>query len=86
MVIKQLKEAQTRGFEELIKKLNELVGIEKINKNNSSSNFEFNFEKIHKLSDAGQIHFEEIFLYNKENPNNKTKLDFEYKMWNLKKE
>lgn len=85
-VIKQLKEAQTKGFEELIKKLNELVGIEKINKNNSSSNFEFNFEKIHKLSDAGQIHFEEIFLYNKENPNNKTKLDFEYKMWNLKKE
>ena len=85
-VIKQLEEAQTRGFEELIKKLNELVGIEKINKNNSSSNFEFNFEKIHKLSDAGQIHFEEIFLYNKENPENKTKLGFEYKMWNLKKE
>jgi len=82
IVDKILKEVKSKNNykNQGIKKLNELVGIEKINKNNSSSNFEFNFEKIHKLSDAGQIHFEEIFLYNKENPNNKTKLDFEYKM------
>ena len=68
-VIKQLKEAQTRGFEELIKKLNELVGIEKINKNNSSSFFAietnciwFNISKFchSKLDSESFLNFSKI--------------------------
>ena len=85
-VLAQIKEAQKLGFDQLLKKMDELLGIQKINQSDNDSQFEFNFDKIEKLIDSGQIHFKEIYTYKKGSESSKVKLNFEFQIWNMKKE
>lgn len=60
-VLKELKDAYGKGFDEFLKKLQEYVKVEKID-NNDTSKFEFDFEAAEIHRHEGQIHFEKTFV------------------------
>ena len=60
-VLKELKDAYGKGFDEFLKKLQEYVKVEKID-NNDTSKFEFDFEAAEVHGHEGQIHFEKTFV------------------------
>ncbi|VEU78994.1 Uncharacterised protein [Metamycoplasma arthritidis] len=62
-VYTKLKAAQDKGFDAFLEALREYVDVNKINE--QGKKFKFDFSRVQLLSDRGQIIFEKIYTYTK---------------------
>lgn len=65
-VFNKLKAAQDKGFDALLEALSEYIDVKKLNEEGKKFKFDFSAANVQLLSDRGQIVFEKIYTFTKD--------------------